>query len=143
MKISGTGRMDVSSVRRGGKPGATDAKNFSIDSASEAHGPTGLTGTGPLTAIDSILTLQGVDDSTSGPRRGVQHGEQLLRLLDEVRDGLLAGGIPRLTLTRLALAVSTRRDGFADPKLQAVLDEIELRARVELAKLEQLEQPAA
>ncbi|MBN9577758.1 MAG: flagellar assembly protein FliX, partial [Alphaproteobacteria bacterium] len=33
--------------------------------------------------------------------------------------------------------VSRRHDNFADPKLQALLDEIELRARVELAKLEQ------
>ena len=57
--------------------------------------------------------------------------------------GLLAGGIPRLTLNRLASAVSARRDGFSDPKLQSVLDEIELRARVELAKLEQSERPAA
>jgi hypothetical protein len=37
----------------------------------------------------------------------------------------------------LATAVSRRQEGFADPKLQTVLDEIDLRARVELAKLEQ------
>jgi hypothetical protein len=43
----------------------------------------------------------------------------------------------------LATAVSRRQDGFADPKLQNVLDEIELRARVELAKLEQAEQLAS
>jgi len=61
----------------------------------------------------------------------------LLDMLDQVRDGLLAGGIPRATLNRLANAVSKRQDGFADPKLQTVLDEIDLRARVELAKLEQ------
>ena len=51
--------------------------------------------------------------------------------------GLLAGGIPRATLNRLATAVTRRHEVFADPKLQDVLDEIELRAHVELAKLEQ------
>jgi hypothetical protein len=64
-----------------------------------------------------------------------------LTLLDEVRDGLLAGGIPRVTLNRLALAIAKRRESFAEPKLQTVLDEIDLRARVELAKLEQAERP--
>jgi hypothetical protein len=60
-----------------------------------------------------------------------------------VRDGLLAGGIPRAILNRLATAVSRRQDGFADPKLQNVLDEIDLRARVELAKLEAADQPTS
>ncbi len=64
-------------------------------------------------------------------------------MLDELRDGLLAGGIPRATLTRLAHAVSQRHDQFSDPRLQSVLDEIELRARVELAKLEQADLAAA
>ena len=36
-----------------------------------------------------------------------------------------------------AVAVGRRHESFTDPKLQAVLDEIELRAHVELAKLEQ------
>ena len=60
-----------------------------------------------------------------------------------MRNGLLAGGIPRTTLNRLANAVSRRHESFADPKLQTVLDEIELRAHVELAKLEQADLAAA
>ena len=74
--------------------------------------------------------------------KGVAHGEALLGLLDEVRDGLLSGGIPRGTLNRLADAVGRRHENFADPRLQGVLDEIELRARVELAKLEQADRLA-
>ncbi len=87
--------------------------------------------------------LQGMDDSTDGRSRGLAHGEQLLDMLDEVRDGLLAGGIPRATLNRLAVAVTRRHDSFADPKLQGVLDEIELRAHVELAKLEMIDKRVA
>ncbi len=142
MKINGVDRSGVTGIRRGGAR-AADGKGFSVDTASETHSTAGLSGPASLTAVDSILALQGVDDSTSGRKRGVQQGEQLLRLLDEVRDGLLAGGIPRQTLNRLAMAVSSRGEGFADPKLQSVLDDIELRARVELAKLEQAERPAA
>jgi hypothetical protein len=56
---------------------------------------------------------------------------------------LLAGGIPRATLNRLANAVTRRRESFADPHLQSVLDEIELRAHVELAKLEMMDKRVA
>ena len=102
-----------------------------------------VAGPGPIAALDSILALQGLDDSTQGKSKGLAHGEQLLDLLDSVRDGLLAGGIPRATLNKLAAAVTRRHEAFADPKLQDVLDQIELRAHVELAKLEQLDQRTA
>jgi hypothetical protein len=98
---------------------------------------------GPIASVESILTLQSLDDSTNGRSKGLDHGERLLDMLDEVRDGLLAGGIPRGTLNRLATAVSRRQEGFADPKLQGVLDEIELRAWVELAKLEKIDRLAS
>ena len=91
----------------------------------------------------SILALQDMGDATDGRSKGLAHGEQLLDILDSVRDGLLAGGIPRATLNRLAVAVTRRHDVFADPKLQDVLDQIELRAHVELAKLEQLDKRIA
>lgn len=100
-----------------------------------------MTGSGPISAVDTILALQGIDDSTDGRRRSVHQGEQLLTLLDEVRDGLLSGAIPRATLHRLAAAIAKKRESFVDPALQGVLDEIDLRARVELAKLEQAERP--
>jgi len=118
-----------------------DGSSFAAEETADAKTAAALTGSGPIAAVDTILALQGVEDSTDSRTRGVRHGEQLLSLLDEVRDGLLAGGIPRATLHRLANAISKRRESFVDPKLQTVLDEIDLRARVELAKLEQAEQP--
>lgn len=135
MKISGTGNTDAPSVRRIARPGA--ATSFSVSETTEARRAAPLSGAAPIAALDAILALQGVEDSAGERGRGVAQGEQLLLLLDDVRDGLLAGGIPRVTLNRLAHAVGTRREAFADPSLQVILDEIELRARVELAKLEQ------
>ncbi len=43
------------------------------------------------------------------------------------------------TLNKLAVAVTRRHEAFSDPRLQDVLDQIELRAHVELAKLEALD----
>jgi hypothetical protein len=58
--------------------------------------------------------------------------------LDDIRQGLLIGSIPRSKLTALVKVVREERDQAEDPKLSAILDEIELRAAVELAKLDQL-----
>lgn len=142
MEIKSTGRIDSTVLRRLNKAGGATDGAFSVSGAQEARAQI-VAAPGPLTALDSILTLQGMDDSMSGRSKGPSHGEQLLDMLDQVRDGLLAGGVPRSTLNRLAVAVGRRHEDFADPRLQGVLDEIELRAHVELAKLEMMDRRVA
>lgn len=142
MEIKGPGRIEAAGVRRVAKGTGGSDQTFSVSSTSDAR-PQAVAAPGPLTALDSILTLQGMDDSMNGRSKGLAHGEHLLDMLDQVRDGLLAGGIPRSTLNRLAVAVGRRHENFADPKLQSVLDEIELRAHVELAKLEMMDRRVA
>ncbi len=142
MEIKSTRSIDRAVVRRTSKGATASESAFSLPSVDDARAQV-VAGPGPIAALDSILTLQGMEDSTDGRSKGLKHGEQLLDMLDQVRDGLLAGGIPRVTLNRLANAVTKRREGFADPKLQTVLDEIELRAHVELAKLEMIDKQVA
>ncbi len=142
MEIKSSGGVGSTSVRRVTKPAAGTDNVFHLADAGPQRAQS-VAAPGPLAAVESILTLQGLDDSTSGRSKGVAHGEQLLDMLDQVRDGLLGGGIPRSTLNRLAVAVGRRHETFADPRLQNVLDEIDLRARVELAKLEQSERLAS
>ena len=141
MEIKGTGRVETSAIRRKA-PAAASSGSFTVSDASEPHAHI-VAGPGPIAALDSILALQDMGDPADGRSKGLAHGEQLLEILDSVRDGLLSGGIPRATLNRLAVAVTRRHDVFADPKLQDVLDQIELRAHVELAKLEQLDKRVA
>ena len=144
MEVRSTGKVDrTSGIRRGAKTASSSGGSFSVESTPEEPHATMVSGPGPIAALDSILALQGMDDSTDGRSKGLKHGEQLLDMLDQVRDGLLAGGIPRATLNRLAAAVTRRHDTFADPHLQTVLDEIELRAHVELAKLEMMDKRVA
>ena len=142
MEINGPKRIETSAVRRAGKTASGASSGFSVSDATEVRGAV-VSGPGPIGALDSILMLQGLDDSTDGRSKGLKHGEDLLDMLDQVRDGLLAGGVPRATLNRLAAAVTKRHDQFNDPQLQGVLDEIELRAHVELAKLEMMDQRVA
>ena len=61
--------------------------------------------------------------------------EDMLDHLDDIRLGLLMGAIPISKLTSLVQVVKDQRDQVDDPRLASVLDEIEVRAAVELAKL--------
>ncbi len=143
MEIKGTGGVGSTGVRRISKGIVSSGGVFKPADASEPPRAQTVSGPGPIAAVETILTLQSMDDSTDGRSKGLTHGEDLLDMLDQVRDGLLAGAIPRTTLNRLASAVTRRQESFADPQLQNVLDEIDLRARVELAKLEQADRTAS
>jgi hypothetical protein len=59
-----------------------------------------------------------------------------LDVLDEVKISLLEGEVPASALGNLVKAVQQTRDSTDDPGLESVLNEIETRAAVEIAKLE-------
>ncbi len=86
--------------------------------------------------IDSLLSAQEVPDFTVGRRRAVERGRGLLDQLDALRVALIAGAIPKQRLEQLVTSLAEKHTSLADPGLAAVLDEIELRARVELAKFD-------
>ena len=67
---------------------------------------------------------------------------RILDTLDDLKIALLEGEISGVDLDRLRRAVRDERDNTDDPALEAVLDEIELRAAVEVAKLEQASRAA-
>ena len=87
---------------------------------------------------DALLSVQEVTDSTKGRTRGAVRAQFMIDGLDEIRQGLLIGAIPKSKLAALVEVVREERDQADDAKLSALLDETELRAAVELAKLDQL-----
>lgn len=100
-------------------------------------GKSAVGGAVALSGVSTVLALQGTPDSTErrARQRAVQRGDAMLDDLEEIRLGLLLGAISRARLEQLAQLVRVRREQVDDPKLMAILDEIELRAAVELAKL--------
>mgnify|MGYP002404240782 CR=1 FL=1 len=85
-------------------------------------------------SIGALLALQAVGDATEGRRRQtVRRGRALLDTLDEMRADLLAGRMDAAMLDRLAAILAEERE-TAGTQIDALLDDIELRVRVELAK---------
>lgn len=99
-------------------------------------GAAATAGLAPLTSLAGILAVQEVDEPLTGRRRARQRGDQLLDALDELKLALLDGKLPPAKLRALQSLASAQRGRADDPALQAVLDEIELRTAVELAKLD-------
>jgi hypothetical protein len=93
-------------------------------------------------SIDALLALQEVGGPLERRRRAVRRAGVILDVLDEVKLALLDGGVPQAALERLVSAVRLERGSADDPRLQGLLDEIETRAAVELAKIE-MSRPAA
>lgn len=109
-----------------------------IDETEESAGQSPVTRSAPVGALDALLTLQGADSSTSeeAAKKAKKRAADLLDHLDRIKMGLLVGEIPIATLQQLSRTIATHRESVMDPKLAEILDDIDLRAQVELAKLE-------
>ncbi|MGB0671593.1 MAG: flagellar assembly protein FliX [Rhodospirillales bacterium] len=140
MKITGPGgAKGVGGAKRNEKGKSTGGGAFakeleSLDAAQDAQGSFDSQ---PVAAVGSLLSLQQVETATDGRSRGLveNYGESLLDRLDRLRDGLLAGVVDKQDLQNLAQSMRAERRRSEDPKLNAIIEEIELRAEVELAKL--------
>lgn len=133
MKIDPAAPQRQSPLRRAGPAGAARSDAFAKALAESGHASS-LSGGSPIGAVNAMLALQEVPDALDPNGRAKRRGEQLLNLLEQVRIGILSGSLSMAQLTELAQLVRARRDRVDDPRLAEILDEIELRAEVELAK---------
>lgn len=93
-----------------------------------------------VSVVAALIGAQEVETATEGRSRGraVRRGEAILDQLDQLRREMLVGAVSRDGLVALAdtLGKRDRDENAADPHLEELIAEIELRAQVELAKLE-------
>ncbi len=138
MKVTGTGGLSQTS---GAKPakGTASGAGFSVAATSAPAAPTQVSSVSNVSGVmgvQALLALQDVETATERRRRSVGRAGRLLDELDGIKVALLGGDLSQAQLDRLSRAVREQRSATEDPKLEAVLDEIETRAAVELAKLE-------
>jgi hypothetical protein len=137
MKVTGPGGIGSSSGARPARGAGGDG--FRLLTPEPAGGSSQLSSvsaTQGVMGVEALLALQDVGSPTERKRRAVRRAGRILDTLDALKIGLLEGEISGADLDRLRRAVRDERDNTDDPALEAVLDEIELRAAVEVAKLE-------
>lgn len=137
MKVDSPSSVRAGAVRRKEKAREGAGGDFAshVD-ASGGGSKVAVSGATNLSSVEALVALQEAPDATSDQRSpDHQRAEDLLNRLDRIRLGILNGRLQKSELEALIARLGDRRREAGDPRLAAVIDEIELRAKVELAKL--------
>lgn len=133
MLIVGAGKAGkvttTSSVRRARGSGSA----FRLEDSAAVAESIKTAATQVTQSLDALLMVQEADPRERR-RRAVAKSREALDLLDEVKLALLAGDSPGEALARLEQAADGMRERTGEPGLDAVVEAIDLRVAVELAK---------
>ncbi len=108
----------------------------SMGAAGAAAPTASASGVSGVSDVSALMALQGVEDVTERRRRAIRRGGGLLDRLEELKLALLQGEAGEGALDRLSRTLREERPIDADAGLNGLLDQIDLRAAVELAKAE-------
>ncbi len=139
MKVDSYGNIkNTSAARR--RAGAGSAGDFSsllsLAESEETPNSAKLSDIAASSALSGMLALQEVSEEEVRRKKLIKQGESMLDSLEQLRRKLLLGSLPMDVLNNIRHNLSLQRQSVADPHLIAIMDEIELRTAVELAKLE-------
>ncbi len=110
------------------------AGTFTVDEQEPSRGTSAAGTLRAISSLDALLALQGVEDSTQRRKRAVAKGRNALDALDSLKVALIDGSVDRSTLARLKVAAEGLTEATGDAGLDSVMQEIDLRLAVELAK---------
>ena len=135
MKVTGPSAPTTSTPSRA----ARSTSGFSLGSAADAPAPMAAPAASTTTnvaGLSALMALQGVETATERRRRAIRRGGGLLDRLDELKIALLSGEAGEGALERLGRDLREARTDDDEPGLTDLLNQIDLRAAVELAKAE-------
>lgn len=136
MKIEGPDRSrKISDTKKSDKASAADG-DFSAFMAAGTKKPQAGGAAHSIARVDALLAVQAVESPTerAARKRMRERGEGILKELDKLRHSLLTNSLTLGDVINVADVVASHREKLADPTLIAILDEIDLRAQIELAK---------
>ncbi|MDH5722214.1 MAG: flagellar assembly protein FliX [Alphaproteobacteria bacterium] len=138
--------MKVEGPKRGGSTSGTKntsgakssgGADFSQYMTSGARSTVGAGATQSIAHIDALLAVQGAEDPTqrSAKKRVRARANIILDKMEQIRLAMLGGNLTVGHMIDVADVIASHRDKINDPVLSAIMDEIDLRAQVELAKM--------
>lgn len=95
-----------------------------------------------VASVGALLAMQEEDGPPARRRRMMRRAHGLLDQLDRIKLALLEGEMPLERLNTLVASLQEEREEVDDPELTALLEQIEIRAEVERAKLEMAQKRA-
>lgn len=137
MKVEGPkGPNATSKSKKSSESGSSDV-DFSQFLTGGTTASSGASASQSIAHLDTLLAVQGAEDPTAraAKKRVRVRAETILSELDKIRMAMLNGSLTIGHMIDVADVVASHRERIQDPALTALLDEIDLRAQVELAKL--------
>lgn len=137
MKIEGPQRTGATSgAKSKGKTSSADG-SFSDLLTGSAQETRSAAATHSIASIDALLAAQATEDPTekAARKRMRVRAEGILDELENMRIALLTGTLTVGHIIDIADVVASHREKVMDPRLHAILDEIDLRAQIEIAKM--------
>jgi len=142
MRVTGAGSTNaLGSVRSADRP-VDSGFGSALEEAGEAAAPAASAraeALGAINSLDVLLALQETLSPTERRRRAVRRAGKILDALDALKLSLLDGEPTATELQSLQTAVKEARAETEDPALEGLLEQIEIRAAVELAKRDMTE----
>ncbi len=138
MRVTGSSAGSRISGSAKSKRGAGRTSGFALDSAAANAAPkpaVEIAGPGSVNGIDALLALQAVPDPAAKRKKAVRRAGEMLDILEDIRIGLLDGRVSETRLRQLSNLAAKQHGLAGDTELGDLLNGIELRVRVELAKL--------
>ncbi len=139
MKITGPGKTEkTSGAKKAGGTKASGSSEFSgLLGTEEAAEAAHTSAAGAIARIDVLLAAQGAEDPAERATRGRmrKRADTILRQLDKLRLGMLTGNLSVGNMVDIADVVASHRERVQDPQMASILDEIDLRAQIEIAKM--------
>jgi hypothetical protein len=135
MKVEDTRKSGLSGVKRSKGVSKGTNRDFGSLLVSDSKLES-VSSSGRISAVDSIVSIQEISVESDGKNNAQKRASKMLEKLEDIRVGLLLGEIPRSNLEELSKVVRSTREESIDSNLSEILDDIELRARIELAKLD-------
>lgn len=138
MKVGGSkGPKGASKSNKSASSDGDSSVDFSQYITGGASETSGSSATQSIAQLDSLLAVQEVEDPTqkSSKKKARLRANTILDKLENIRVRMLGGNLTVGHMIDVADVVASHRDKIDDPALTAIIDEIDLRAQVELAKM--------
>lgn len=115
------------------KTGSSSFSTTSLDDTVEAENTRATKGAFALSTVDALFLS--MDRGSGNHDELVSRGNLILDQLETLRTNLLIGNIPPSSLSKLQELITQQKESCSDPALLELMEEINIRAAVELAKL--------
>ena len=135
MKVDQTRRTSLPGVKPASGNRGVKSSNFdSLLISEQKIDP--VASTNRVSSVDAVVAMQEIAADNKDETRAKNRASLILDKLEDIRMGLLLGQIPKSKLEELSKILKVARENSVDSNLLEIIDDVELRAKIELAKLE-------